>query len=102
MVNDLVLEEEEPVFVFAVNVHLDFYGTQALIFNLESSKIGVRTHLRRYFAPIVAIYPRERRGLLAQAQLYGEIFSNAAFYQVIISLHASIPGVKVVWRRSDQ
>ena len=27
MVVSLVLEEEEPVFVFAVNVYLDFYGT---------------------------------------------------------------------------
>ena len=27
MVVSLVLEEEEPVFVFAVNVHLDLYGT---------------------------------------------------------------------------
>ena len=27
MVVSLVLEEEEPVFIFAVNVHLDLYGT---------------------------------------------------------------------------
>ena len=93
VVVSLVLEEEEPVFVFAVNVHLDFYGTGVDFFRLI--KIGEDALLAKILCTNSGHIPK-RDGAIFSPKLFahGEVLLKRSLYQVIINLHAGNSCVK--------